>query len=252
MTRIVFSRDRPAQLELCLRSLRFKARPEQTVVLWTSTEHEFARGYEKFVQWDETPVSDFNLRLRTLIDGLPDGEKVTFFCDDDVMYRTDPGHDQILDWHPGVLCFSLRLGMENRRRRPQAFPLWDWTKLARTDFGFPGSIDGHTFRKEDLVAMLGGDYIENPTQLETILARRVEMLRGSRPLMASYPLQSIVGVPVNRVSPDSGVPHGLVHPQTTEEMNGRFLAGERIDLEALDFSGVRGCHHEIPYVWRTP
>lgn len=249
--RIVFSRDRPAQLELLLRSLRFNAPNDTTRVLWTATEDEFARGYEKFVVWNETTILDFNERLREILAGATD-DLVTFFCDDDVMYRRDPGHDQILRWHPEILTFSLRLGTENTRRLPKGFPLWDWTRLERTDFGFPGSIDGHTFRIADVWEMLGQDYIENPTQLETILAHRVRAIQKRRPLMACYPFQAIVGVPVNRVSPDSGVDHGLRFPQETKEMNDRFLRGERIDLEALDFSGVSGCHHEIPYVWRHP
>jgi hypothetical protein len=34
-----------------------------------------------------------------------------------------------------------------------------------------------------------------------------------------------------------------------EALNARFLAGERIDLDAMDFSAVRGAHQEIPLVF---
>jgi hypothetical protein len=32
-------------------------------------------------------------------------------------------------------------------------------------------------------------------------------------------------------------------------LNERFLAGERIAMEAMDFSNVIGSHQEIPYVF---
>ncbi len=252
--RIVFSRDRPAQLDLLLSSLALLAPREKTALLWTATEDRFREGYgpgrSGRVYATETPVGDFNRRLRKCVEkAAKTNDKITFFCDDDVMYRVDHGHGQILDWDPEVLCFSLRLGSENSRARPARFPLWYWPGLEPTDFGFPGSIDGHTFRARDVVEMLGGDYIENPTQLETILAHRVDMFRESKPKMACYPLQRIVGVPVNRVSPDSGVVFGERYPQPVEFLNDLYMKGKRINLAALDFSGVSGCHHELLYQW---
>lgn len=252
--RIVFSRDRPAQLDLLLRSLLRHAPEEETWVCWHATTDDYRDAYmgeyreDRIVWQTETPPENFNEALRR---NIVADEHITFFCDDDVVYRPYDGEvSGLLDWHPGILTVSLRLGAENTRQQlPPGFPIWDWTQLEATDFGFPGSIDGHTFRGADVMEMLGGDYIENPTQLETILAHRVDAFRSRRPLMASCYDQRLVGVPVNRVSPDSGVEHGLVYPQTTEEMLARWQAGERIALDALDFSGVQGCHHEIPFQW---
>jgi hypothetical protein len=34
-------------------------------------------------------------------------------------------------------------------------------------------------------------------------------------------------------------------------LNARFLAGERIDTEAMDFSAVRGAHQDIPYAFTS-
>ena len=37
---------------------------------------------------------------------------------------------------------------------------------------------------------------------------------------------------------------------SAEELNARYLAGERLDLDAMDFSNVTAWHQEIPYIWR--
>ena len=127
---------------------------------------------------------------------------------------------------------------------------WDWTGLPPHDFGYPASVDGHTFRTEDLVAMIGGDSIPNPTLLETVMVRRLRNFRETRPLMACYPEQPMCGIDVNRVSAQAGVTrHATVHPQPVKELNARFVDGERISLERMDFSGVDRIHVELPYVW---
>jgi hypothetical protein len=171
---------------------------------------------------------------------------VTFFCDDDVMFNHAPRYD--LTEHDNVLTYSLRLGRQNKSR-PWPGEVWDWTDFPRSDFGFPGSIDGHTFRTQDVWWMIGDTVIADPTALETVLAQRCELYRDVRPWMACPHDQAVVGVPVNRVSECSRVPFGLKHPQTPERLNKRFLGGSRICMDALDFSGVEGCHHELQFEW---
>jgi hypothetical protein len=34
-------------------------------------------------------------------------------------------------------------------------------------------------------------------------------------------------------------------------LNARCLAGDRIDVEAMDFSNVQGAHQEIPFVFKS-
>lgn len=245
--RIVFSRDRAAQLDLLLRSLVRNAPPERVEVIWWATDPEYFDAY-----YDEkvhlggpppTPPDAFRNRLMTLLENAGDTH-VTFFCDDDIVYRPLLASPSYWLQNPRVLCFSWRLSADENP--------WRWADLPRTDHGYPGSIDGHTFRVNDVLDMIWGhDEIINPTALEHALVGGCDNLAAHRPLMAAPSEQVLVGVPVNRVSETSGCPHGEEHPQSTRELNDRFLAGERIDLDALDFSGVRGCHHEIPFAW-TP
>jgi len=256
--RLIFSRNRPAQLDLLLRSIDIHVPAARTAVIWTGNS-DYGRGYKTVmaehpqVTWVHDP---FNDALRGILYGTRD-ETVTFFCDDDIVYRRTMSDDEIanlLDERDDTLCVSLRLGSENANMPlPEDWcPWWNWVALERHDFGFPASVDGHAFRVSDVLEMIGEDEIPNPTMLETVMAMRVEQLFAERrPLMCSYYKQRLVGVPVNRVSRSSGVVNGERFPQPAEELNRRFLAGERICLEKLDFTEVAGCHHEIPFVWET-
>lgn len=255
--RIIFSKDRAAQLDLLLQSLEKNAEPEETRVFWLASSLRFWDGYRAlYLLEQQLHPGDFNAELRETLDDTQD-ETVTFFCDDDVLFRSALGARSLLLSSPGMLSFSLRLGRGNvhqdwpfQPHETRLPPMWYWELLPRHDFGFPGSIDGHVFRTADVVRMIGGDVIETPTALEAILAHRCDMLKDERPLMGCFPDQRLVGVPVNRVSEQSGCGFGERFPQSAEEMNERWLAGERIDLEALDFSGVDGCHVEVPFVWK--
>lgn len=248
--RLIFSRDRAAQLDLLLQSLQKNTRmgtAATTHVLWRATNDEYLRGYRQVQEtWPLVMFHyerDFDSDLRAALVFTAGDRYVTFLCDDDVLYRKVPGMGAEALQADLVLTFSLRLA--DRWGQP-----WHWADLPRHDHGYPGAIDGHTFRVSDVLRMIDGQTIENPLMLETILAHRCEGWAQSRPLMAAYPEQALVGVPVNTVADDRLRPHGEFHPQTADELNYRFLSGERIDLDALDFSGVSGCLHEMPFVWR--
>lgn len=253
--RLVFSRDRAAQCDLLLKSLKAYAHSENTRVIYRATGPRFERGYARLSDLHYPGVlftrefEDFNSLLWRELRDCED-RTVTFFCDDDVVYQLLPGDpNTMLLEDKQVLTVSWRLGYGNTRMRvPKGFPTWEWMSLPRHDFGFPGSIDGHTFRTKDLLRMLDKQVMDNPTFLETVLARRVEALAEERPLMRSFEEQVLVGVPVNRVSYNSGVDFGERFPQSVEFLNERFLSGERIILNQ-DFRGVEGCHYEILYEW---
>lgn len=248
--RLVFSRDRAAQLDLLLRSLDRHAEPERTVTIWYASTPAFRDGYKALAVAPFTEEKgDFDHHLRSALTNCHD-DTVTFFCDDDIMFGSSRYPPSWL-LEEDVLTVSLRLGKQNAQMPlPEGFPIWEWQGLPRHDFGFPASVDGHTFRVSDVLKMIGEEEIPNPTMLETVMALRVESL--GRPLMACYENQCLVGVPVNRVSPSSGVEHGRIWPQTTAGMNERFLAGQRIDLDAIDFSQVNSCHHEFLFHWTEP
>jgi hypothetical protein len=232
-----------------LRSLERYAPEEHSIVMQSASGSDFAKGYRQlgFSYREE----DFNKDLRQALSECRDAT-VTFFCDDDVVYRQFPQWiPELLMADEQVFCHSLRLGVGNKQLLlPQGFPRWQWPELPRHDFGFPASVDGHTFRLSDVLRLIGNDAIEHPTNLETVMAMRAQGFAEERPYMVSGVFQRLVGVPVNRVSTSSQCPAGVRFPQSTLDLNRRWLAGERIVLDdVVDPAAVSGCHHEVGFRW---
>lgn len=221
--------------------------PEPLEVIWHASTERFQEGYAEAGFSDGEEI-EFSTSLRDLL--AEAGEFVTFFCDDDIVFRTVPHPPSDLLQDDRVLSVALGLGQENLKQSlPSGFPKWEWKLLDGHDFGFTCGVDGFTYRTQDVLKLIGSRYVSTPTFLESIMMLNVSAISKKRPLMACFPNQCLVGVPVNRVSVSSGVPYGRRHPQSTEALNERFLRGERIDLDALDFSEVYSYHHEFEFKW---
>ncbi len=67
--------------------------------------------------------------------------------------------------------------------------------------------------------------------------------------MMSFSQSCLVSIPVNIVRTTYKNRAGAAPEMSPEALNARFLAGERIDLDAMDFRAVRGAHQEIPLVF---
>lgn len=266
--RIILSKDRAAQLDLLLQSLERYADPEPTVIIWKGSTERYESGYLLAISerpalrwWHEMSFeSDVRWHLGVA------AQNVSFFCDDDIVFgrirSTILAHD--------VLCFSPRLGGNTIVSYPTGYEsgtahlepvtrfgnteplqmLWSWQGLEASDFGYPGSVDGHTFRTVDVLRMLDGKTFPNPTALECALAAGCDELVDERPLMACYPQSVLVGNPVNRVSDQSHVRHGDSMIYSAENLNDSYLAGMRLDLDAIDFSKVNGAHTELDLRWK--
>lgn len=258
---VVFSRDRPIQLDLLLTSLERNAPGvfDPIHVLWRATGPEYHEGYELCLRHHPEawfmPEDAFASQVRYL---LHSPAYATFLTDDDVLYRPWAGRLPARALGFDVACVSLRLGRNTDwcypHGRRQELPRliaddshvlgWDWA-TADGDFGYPGSLDGHIFRGGDLYALLGDASFSNPNTLEDVLVARVSRL--GKPRMAAYAESCLLGIPANRVNETSPNRNGETHPYDVAELNRRYLAGERIDLAAMDFSAVRGAHQELEF-----
>ena len=58
----------------------------------------------------------------------------------------------------------------------------------------------------------------------------------------------MVTIPANVVQHEYANRSGGGSP---EELNTRYLAGERLDLDTMDFSNVTAWHQEIPFAWKA-
>jgi hypothetical protein len=266
ITAIVFSRDRAMQLDLLLRSLPDELDPVYVICRPTTDEHE--ESYALLLGRD---LGREDRDLQFLPDEgnlpamcrelLPDTGLACFLTDDSVFYRR-PGLQTIPWLVDEELCHSFRLGLNTTYCYPlyatQELPHrheyngefnWRWAD-AEGDFGYPGSLDGHVFRTSHLRRCLMTCRADaNPNQIEEHLNRWVKARLGTQyPLMVAEMESSLVSIPANRVN--------VTHPNrngdtyTPEELCARYLDGQRLDLDEMDFLDVHGAHQEIPLVFR--
>lgn len=252
---IVFSKDRAMQLDACLRSIERSAPYTGPIaVVYKATTQEFAEGYRLLDLGDRARLvaetGDFRRAVMTLLDATYD--YTVFHTDDDVFFRK-PSAAPILP--ADFAAFSLRLG-ENTTHcytagGSQLVPpasktgpvtAWDWTR-AEGDFAYPMSLDGHIFLTCLLVQMLSRARFANPNQLEEELHYRRYL---APPTMLSFLESCLVSVPANIVSSTHRNRASQNEAWSPNVLNARFLDGERIDVDAMDFSAVRSAHQEIP------
>lgn len=267
---IIFSRDRPAQLDLLLRSVQLNA-PwlEPVTVIFTVTGLDFLEGYSVCAAEhpDVTWVRETDFQAQTIAAVKGGRECTVFLCDDDVVYRSQPpgARDlwQILADDSHMLCVSLRLGINTTfcysLRSEQAVPFnddpsqfksWQWRK-AEHDFGYAGSLDGHVFRTDQLLTLITANAPQwrNPNELEDHLHRATQT--ALLPLMSCYRESLVVGVPVNSVQ-DVYKPnrHGERFSSPASFLIQPFLAGKRFSLLSIPPAEVRGAHQEFSLLWQ--
>jgi hypothetical protein len=255
---IVFSKDRPMQLDACLRSIeRFAPYKGGVTVLYRATTGEFARGYALVEASCRARLveqgADFRGAVMELL-GSTD-EHTVFHTDDDVFFRAP---EPVPGLPADTAAFSLRLGENTTycytHARPQQLPTftsegpfiaWDWTR-ADADFGYPLSLDGHVFRTEMLTQLLADANFSNPNNLEEELHLRRQRVP---PVMLALRRSCVVSIPANVVSESHENRSSADPANSSHALNSRFLDGDRIDLSAMDFSMVRGAHQEISFAF---
>lgn len=238
---LVFSKDRPLQLDALLSSIeRYIWWPCQVTVIarggiplydrvardhpWAQIEHEqsFEEDVRNWLSWCEGPVG--------------------FLTDDSLFYQPVP--------HPFVLPFAYRVGRNTVRcetlgidQEPPESLSYDWAGR-HGDFGYPLSVDGTVYEKSTILPLLDFAF-RNPTELEAGIAARAD--RFERPVMHMADHSSLVVFAHTRVSDSSGCPYSGLY--STDELIGRYLAGQRIRPDEMGLDRVDSASTmQIPYV----
>lgn len=263
---IVFSKDRAAQLKLLLDSIKKNAPGVFDVnVIINHTSENFDKGYAKVIH--NPDFSDIHFfgehDLKNQVISLlgQESEYACFFLDDDILYKEISKEDIINQFNDeDVACFSLRLGQNTTHCytlggsnviRDLEFTdniiKWDWT-LHYLDFGYPFAMDGHIFRKSDILKLVKKSKFTNVEELEMSLFELSETYPRNK--MTSYKHSVLVGVPLGRVqvSYDDDMILLLKNNHATSarnKMNEKILSNEYLNLELIDFSNIIGCHQEL-------
>lgn len=269
---IVLSKDRAAQLQLCLESIQYHGShifSNISVLYYTSTP-EFKLGYDKtkerFPQVSFIQQTSYYEDIMELVnESYP---LTSFFTDDDIIYDSIPLSENILmkffDEYDILGTFSLRLGLNTIIQDPyissQAIAptsgfhqvddriiMWRWDHCpSYGNFGYPLSVDGHIFRTQELKKILYECKFKNPNQQEVAMQVHLNKLPS---IMAAFNKSVVINTPINRVQEICLNRAGENFGQTIEEMNQRYLNNEVLDFDSIDFSNIIGCHQELDIKW---
>jgi hypothetical protein len=260
---IIFSKDRPLQLDGCLRSLYrhcldiasievavlFKAETPEDAALYAEVER--AWGSAVFVPEVDLAVS--------LTSWFLHAGYCLFVVDDCVFWRDFTLADARgeLERTPQAIGFSLRLGRNITHsyiyNRPLVQPVlseaagilsWHWEGSDEA-WGYPLEVSSSLYHEADVLPLLGG--ASNPNGLESLLARAPDT---SKPVLLSYAESVAYDVQINRVGP---YPNrvGADPRYTADALKRAYAGGWRLDVEGLPSTSAVMQEIELPLVKET-
>ena len=266
---LVFSKDRACQLDALLRSIdHFAPDIFDVKVLYTYSNSRFKDGYEQINSKSYNTTVGMHLEhsfreqtIRLTENSL--SKCVCFFTDDTLLYsQVEDGDLQFLHKMQvsGADTFSLRNGINTvvqkhwepiaYQQRLEAtefanFITWNFKCHSyETDYGRPVSLDGNMHPKSVLLESMKKNNWNCPRSLDSL--NRDDF--GD--IIASYKHSVAVNIPVNLAYGGQADNWGHYCRFTLEDLNKRFIAGERIDFETMDFSKVLCSHQEIGYEFK--
>ena len=272
ITSIIFSKDRPAQLDLCLNSIKKNFPDSKHNIVIYNNSQDFADSYRTVQKehsdvlfWPQGP-SLFKDTYAAIASAKYD--HVCFFTDDDICFAEVPSIPyEAIFTESYVTCVSLRLGLNICPRSHEGdvssdkvgehYINGDIISWPRTSYlygsywSYSLSVDGHIFRKEDMTNMIDElCYLESrykwghtPNVLESELQR---FWTTSPNFMIAPKSSVVVNSPNNRVQeshPENRA--GDSHAADSYFLLGKYLSGQRIKLEYLNFDNIKCPHTEI-------
>lgn len=264
---IVFSFDRPLQLDALLASLRrYWPWLECITVLYKTSDAVYEHAYrEVFAEYPAVhALSEHDFRGQ-LIDrvGASSARWICLMVDDDVMVsEVGPAIvGRLVQGH----VFSLRLGTHITTCQPLgnapespldlriekapdggSFITWRWGD-GFNDWTMPFSLDGNIVARKELLSRLRRVSFRNPNTLEDALGRSKRLYTGERG--AAYATARLVNVPLNRVQDTEFVfPSMNINPRELLEL---WQHGRRLDWSSLEGKQWPSCHvEEMPSTTR--
>lgn len=290
MNVIVFSKDRPAQLELLLSSMSVYYREFYQTnihVIYRSSNESFANGYRHlkaecavsynnviFVDEDDHARGTFYSLVSEVITSNHH-LNYTMFLVDDIIFRS---HFSLQDKecsalrNENVLCLSLRLYDQithcyatNSGSPPPQYmqtdyvsKIWNW-RDAPGDWGYPMSLDGNVYRTNTVLHLLDqlqklmpdpSAIIYNPNTLESVM--NLPQITNALPnYMASYDFSKLLNNPANRVQ--NQFANRSTDKLDVYKTNELFLSGSRLrPVHNLEKLNNNTVHYDIDVCMKGP
>lgn len=261
---LVFSHNRPMQLELTLRSFILNCKDEYLIdkVVLYKCHKEYEEAYNILIK--EYPSVkffrefDFKANLLSIVHGY---EYILFSVDDSVYYKEFFIQDMknCLAEDKEAIGFSLRLGTNTDYCYPcnQAMIVpeiiasskngigWSFWGLNSLDFGYPLEISSSFYPFRPTIELIKYLFYENPNQLESALDSAKMVLKSQRKLYF-YKISRAFSNPVNKVQKVNNNRYLSDAKYEPENLLKEFLNGKRIDMKHFNFV-PNACHVEVKF-----
>mgnify|MGYP000108839656 CR=1 FL=1 len=271
ITSIIFSKDRPLQLDLCLNSIKKNFKDSsQNIVIYNNSEqfdkaHKTLQEEHQDVEFWQQSDSLFKDIFHAVAGAKNDF--ICFFTDDDIFFTPFAcrSYDFLND--TGLSCLSLRMGLNIEERSHDGNIVQDLCKKAwQTDNGmiawpktihgygsywsYDLSVDGHIYRKSSMLEIMDELCFIQPRynwgNTPNVLESTMQRFWANGPNFILSPRTSVVvNSPNNRVQQTHKNKSGEVHDYSSEFLLDKYESGSRIDLDMLDFSDIKCPHTEI-------
>jgi len=271
ITSIIFSKDRPLQLDLCLDGIKKNFKDSiQNIVIHNNSEqfdeaHQILQQEHQDVEFWRQSDSLFKDVFHAVTSAK--NNLVCFFTDDDIFYAPFmcESYDFLKD--PNISCLSLRMGLNIGERSHDGRTVQDLCRQAwQTDNGmiawpktihgygsywsYDLSLDGHIYKKSSMLEMMDELCFIQPrynwANTPNVLESTIQRFWTNGPNFIFAPENSVVvNSPNNRVQKTHKNKSGEVHDYSSEFLLDKYKSGSRIDLDTLDFSDIKCPHTEI-------
>lgn len=277
---IVFSKDRPLQLDALIRSYVANVSPIAPLsIIFSASSTRYEDAYVqlaavhggpnvRFVS--EREAGGFRSSLLSLLDeGTGD---VIFFLVDDIVF-TEPVDMALMARYTQMgFIPSLRLGRNiswsYTRQCPQPLPpfkvviqglgqselhgnshprllAWTW-RSGTIDWRYPLSVDGNLFTAREIEDLIKCSDFVAPNSLEQALQAHIGPLLNRWGIC--HEKSRLVNIPINRVQDVIQNLHGDIHQDQLLQM---WCEGLRLDIEPLQGFMSTSAHEEVPLLFTS-
>lgn len=260
---VVFSKDRPLQLDGTLRSFtaHVKEKEHGITVLYTTSSPEQEELYSalkrEYAQISFVRESSFK---RDLLAVLKNFDYVLFLVDDNIFVRDFSLAEAVtaLEMSPTALGVSLRLGANTNYcyplNRSQAVPefsrligpycSFNWVN-AQCDFNYPLEVSSSIYKLALILPLLEQIDFKNPNTLEGNWAAKAKFYGASHPCLICPEKSITFCAPVNKVQSVMDNRAGETHGVSAQALADQYRAGKRLNVKAYAGFTPNACHQEV-------
>ena len=266
------SKNRPMQLEVCLRSLKTHFNEYEScdkVVIFKATDKDYMDGYRILMtEYPEVKFVHETVFKTDVLKSVNPTNKFTMFVMDDIIFKNSfslndkPFQIMVANGKENVLAVSLRLHKgisycyatdknsklpKFARDIPNEACVWNFIGC-EGDWSVGCSLDSNVFFTDYIMLLLNKIDFYNPNTLEAGLnIPWVTHLQIKHPTyLICYPDKAkMINVPANRVQ--NVYQNRFENSFSEKELNDMFLNNKRISLENVNNIDTNSVHYPIQY-----